>query len=428
MFKKYIQKRLEKYVRKYFLKHPDVKLVVVAGSVGKTSTKMAIATVLSTRFRVRLHEGNHNTGVSAPLAILGIEYPGNIKSVGAWLSVFRAAKKRINDPTDVDVIVQELGIDRVGDMAKFGAYLQPDIAVVSAITPEHMEYFSNIETVAREELSVANFSKLAIINRDDIEGRFADFLTNPAIDTYGSTAAAEYRLEIGEFLLWQGYKGRLFAPEFQAPVPADIHVVGEHSLRPVMAAMAVGVKLGMAVEDVITGVGQIKPVPGRMHLLRGMQGSTIIDDSYNSSPAAAEAALQTLYSIDAPQRIAILGSMNELGATSADEHKALGTLCDPNLLAWVITIGEEAEKYLAPAAKVRGCQVKSFRSALEAGAFAHSVLDDDAVVLVKGSQGDIYAEEAIKVFLHDTEDDTQLVRQSPEWLATKQRFFESFSK
>jgi len=427
MFKRYIQKRLEKYVRQYFAKHPDVKLVVVAGSVGKTSTKMAIATVLATRLRVRLHEGNHNTGLSAPLAILGVEYPSNIKSIGAWLSVFRAAKKRINDPSDVDVIVQELGIDRVGDMAKFGTYLQPDIAVVSAVTPEHMEFFSNIETVAREELSVANFSKLAIINRDDIEGRFADFLTNPAIDTYGSTAAAEYRFEIGEFLLWQGYKGRLFAPEFQAPVPADIHVAGEHSLRPVMAAAAVGVKLGMSVEDIMTGVAQVKPVPGRMNLLRGMQGSTIIDDSYNSSPAAAEAALQTLYSIDAPQRIAILGSMNELGATSADEHKALGSLCDPNLLAWVITIGEEAEKHLAPAAKARGCQVKSFRSALEAGAFAHSVLDDDAVVLVKGSQGNIYAEEAIKVFLHDTEDDKQLVRQSREWLETKQAFFNQFS-
>ena len=69
MFKNYIQKRLEKYVRKYFKAHPDVKLVVVAGSVGKTSAKVAIATVLSERYKVRLHEGNHNTEISAPLAI-----------------------------------------------------------------------------------------------------------------------------------------------------------------------------------------------------------------------------------------------------------------------------------------------------------------------------------------------------------------------
>ena len=401
--------------------------MVVAGSVGKTSTKMAIATVLASRYRVRLHEGNHNTGVSAPLAILGIDYPGNIKSIGAWLSVFRAAKKRIQDKSDVDVIVQELGIDRIGDMAKFGSYLRPDIAVVSAVTPEHMEFFGNIETVAKEELSVANFSKLAIINRDDIEGRFAEFLTNSAIDTYGTTAAAEYRFEIDEFTLQDGYRGHLFAPEIDPSVAAVIHVVGEHSLRPAMAAAAVAVKLGMMPADIATALGDIRAVPGRMNVLRGMLGSTIIDDSYNSSPAAAEAALQTLYSIEAPQRIAILGSMNELGAMSAEAHQMLGTLCDPNLLAWVITIGEEAEKYLAPAAKVRGCQVKSFRSPLEAGAFAHSVLDEDAVVLVKGSQGNIYAEEAIKIFLHDTEDIERLVRQTPEWLATKQAFFDQLT-
>lgn len=427
MFKKYIQKKLEKYVQQYFLKHPEVKLVAVAGSVGKTSAKTAIATVLSGRFRVRLHSGNHNTGVSAPLAILGIDYPTNIKSVGAWLSVFRAAKKRINDPTDVDVIVQEFGIDRVGDMALFSTYLRPDIAVVTAVTPEHMEFFSNIETVAREELSVANFSKLAVINRDDIEGRFADFLTNPAIDTYGTTAAAEYRFETQEFTLEGGYVGNLFAPEFQTPVAATIHLAGEHSLRPAMAAATVAIKLGMLPTEVVAGLANVRAVPGRMNILRGTNDSIIIDDSYNSSPAAAEAAMQTLYSIEAPQRIAILGSMNELGVTSADEHKKLGSMCDPNLLSWVITIGEEAEKYLAPAARARGCQVKSFRSALQAGGFAHSVLDEKAVVLVKGSQGGIYAEEAIKVILHETQEDHELVRQSPQWLATKREFFAQFS-
>ena len=423
MFKKYIQKKLEKYVQQYFLKHPEVKLVAVAGSVGKTSAKTAIATVLSERFRVRLHSGNHNTGVSAPLAILGIDYPANIKSIGAWLSVFRAARKRINEPADVDVIVQELGIDRVGDMALFSTYLRPDIAVVTAVTPEHMEFFSNIETVAREELAVANFSKLAVINRDDIEGRFADFLTNAAIDTYGTTAAAEYRFEIQEFTLEGGYTGNLFAPELQEPVAATIHLAGEHSLRPAMAAATVAIKLGMLPTEVVAGLAKVRAVPGRMNILRGINDSTIIDDSYNSSPAAAAAAIQTLYSIEAPQRIAILGSMNELGATSADEHKKLGAMCDPNLLSWVITIGEEAEKYLAPAARARGCQVKSFRSALQAGGFAHSVLDENAVVLVKGSQGGIYAEEAIKVILHETHEDHELVRQSPEWLATKRDFF-----
>lgn len=426
MFKSFIQKRLENYVRRYFKKHPDVKLVAVAGSVGKTSTKTAIATVLSKKLRVRMLEGNHNTHMSAPLGMLGIEYPENVHNIFAWLRVFAAARKRINAPTDVDVIVQELGTDRPGEIAHFGSYLRPDVGVVTAVTPEHMEFFGSIETVAQEELALANFSELAIINRDDIDGRFADFLTNQNIDTYGTTAAAEFRIEVKDFDPAHGYEGWLVMSGFAETYPADIRVIGEHSLRPIIAAVAVAVKLGMGPHDIVAGVENIVPVPGRMNLLRGISKSMLIDDTYNSSPASAEAALQTLYGIQAPQRIAILGSMNELGESSAKEHETLGHLCDPSLLAWVVTIGSEAEKYLAPAAKARGCQVRSFMSAIDAGAFVRSVLEEEAAVLAKGSQGDIYAEEAIKLLLHSTADDHKLVRQSPRWIATKNAYFSKF--
>jgi UDP-N-acetylmuramoyl-tripeptide--D-alanyl-D-alanine ligase len=427
MFKNYIQKKLENYVREYFLKHPDVKLIAVSGSVGKTSTKTAIATVLASQFNVRMLDNNHNTHLSAPLGILGIEYPENVHSFLQWLAVFRTAKKRVNQPDDVQIIVQELGTDRVGEIPHFGTYLRPAIGVVTAVTPEHMEFFGSIETVAQEELSLANFSELAVINRDDIEGRFADFLTNQAIDTYGTTAAAEYRVEVKDFDIAHGYTASLIAPELKQEVEANVRVVGEHSLRPVCAALTVALKLGMEPQKIAQAIEDITPVNGRMNVLRGFNESILIDDTYNSSPAAASAALQTLYSMQAPQRIAILGSMNELGESSAVEHEALGKLCDPNLLAWVVTIGEEAEKNLAPAARARGCQVKSFHTAIEAGAFVKSVLENRAVVLAKGSQGNIYAEEAVKILLHDTAEDHYLVRQSPSWQVVKRQFFSKFS-
>lgn len=427
MFKTFIQKRLEHYVRQYFIKHPEVKLVAVAGSVGKTSTKTAIATVLSKKFRVRMLEGNHNTHMSAPLGILGIDYPENVHNVIAWLQVFIAARKRVSEPADVDVIVQELGTDRPGEIAHFGTYLRPTIGVVTAITPEHMEFFGNIETVAQEELALANFSELAIINRDDIEGRFADYLTNENVDTYGTTAAAEFRVEVKDFDVEHGYQVWLVMSGYAETYLADVRVIGEHSLRPVCGAVAVAVKLGMSPAEIVAGVEDIVPVPGRMNLMRGAMGSALIDDTYNSSPASAEAALQVLYSMQAPQRIAILGSMNELGASSAKEHEDLGRLCDPGLLAWVVTVGKEAETYLAPAAKARGCQVRSFQSALDAGAFVRSVLEEKAAVLGKGSQGGIYIEEALKMLLHSTKDDHQLVRQSPGWINTKNEYFSKFS-
>jgi UDP-N-acetylmuramoyl-tripeptide--D-alanyl-D-alanine ligase len=425
MLKFIIQLILERYVVKYFKKHPEVKLIVVAGSVGKTSTKRAIATLLSRRFRVALEEGNHNTHLSAPLAILGIEYPDNVKSVKAWISVLRAVRERIKQPTGTDVIIQEIGADHPGDIAHFGKYLRPYIGVVTAVTPEHMEFFKDMDTVAKEELTAANFSELAIINRDDIDGRYAAFLTNANLNTYGTTGVAEYRFETRDFTTESGYDGLVITPEYE-PIPATVKVVGEHSLRPVMGAVAIAVKMGMTTEEIVQGLKLIAPVPGRMNVLKGQKNTIIIDDTYNSSPIAASSALQALYGLQAPQRIAILGDMNELGELSKSEHEALGNLCDPNLLSWVVTIGEQTEAYLAPAARLRGCQVRSFKNAVDAGAFVHSVLEDGAAVLAKGSQGGIYAEEAVKI-LCNMDQSIELVRQSPKWLQIKADFFAKIS-
>ncbi len=423
-YKQKIQKKLEEAVVEYFTVHPEVKLVVVTGSVGKTSTKTAVATMLSQKYRVRLHEGNHNTHMSVPLAILGIPYPENIRSFSAWRQVLKAARARILAPTDVDVIVQELGADTPGDIDHFGTYLRPTIAVVTAVTPEHMEFFKTIDAVAHEELAAANFSELALINRDDIDGAFAQYLTNTNLDTYGTSAAAEYHFEEQDFTVTEGHKGTFVAPGLSEGIQATVNVLGEHNLRPAIAAAAIGLKFGLNTQEITAGLAAIRPIPGRMNMLRGLNGSSIIDDTYNSSPAAAVSAIQTFYGIEAPQRIAVMGSMNELGDSSAAEHEKIGKLFHPDMVEWVITIGEEAEKYLAPAAHAQGCQVKSFQNAVQAGAFAHSVLDKDALVLVKGSQGNVYAEEAVKILLLDQADVSRLVRQSPAWMATKEAFFE----
>lgn len=426
MFKKYIRSRLERYVKKYFRKHPEVKLVAVAGSVGKTTTKIALGTVLSQRFKIRLHEGNHNADISAPLSILGIDYPENIRSLREWARVFKAARHRIRQPSDVDVIIQEVGTDRIGDVPHFGTYITPDIAVVTAVSPEHMEFFGTLDAVAAEELSIVNYSKLGLINRDDIDGQFAQLITNPSIDTYGTSGAAEYAVVADEVTLEGSSHVLLTTPEWGERT-VELGILGEPGARAAAAAAAVGAKLGMSSDEVVAGLKKIKAVNGRMNILRGVDSSVIIDDSYNSSPLAAAASLRVLYQLPAPQKIAVLGSMNELGSLSVEAHDILGSLCDPSQLHYVVTVGDEAAKYLAPAAVRNGCQVMSFKSALEAGAFVHKVMDTQSIILFKGSQGGIYLEEAIKVILHSTDDEAYLVRQSPEWLRKKQAFFESLS-
>lgn len=427
-FRVYVQKKMEGYVVSYFNAHPEIRLVIVAGSVGKTSTKSAVATMLSQRYRVRMHDGNHNTHMSAPLAILGIPYPDNIKSFSQWRAVFRAAEAKILGPPDVDIIVQELGADHPGEIAHFGTYLRPHIAVITAITPEHMEFFKSMEAVAQEELSAANFSQLAIINKDDIDGQYASYLTNQNVHTYGTSDDAEYHFHETAFTLETGHAGELYAPEIQGPVIATINVLGRHNLRPAVAAAVVGIKMGLNPQDIATGLSKVTAVPGRMNLLQGANNSTIIDDTYNSSPVAAESAVQTFYSLESPQRIAIMGSMNELGDSSAAEHEKIGRMFRPDLVDWVVTVGEESEKYLATAARAQGCQVKSFKSAIQAGAFVHSVLKPGALVLAKGSQNAGFVEESVKILMRHPEQNHLLVRQSPAWLAHKEDFFASITE
>ena len=421
MFKKFIQQRIELLAAEYLKKHQP-RLVVVTGSIGKTSTKMAIATVLAEKYRVRMHEGNHNTHMSVPIAILGIDYPEKIRSLTAWIAVWRAAKERINEPKDVDVIIQELGTDAPGDIPHFGTYLHADIAVITAVTNEHMEFFKTIDAVAQEELSVSNFSTLTVINRDDIDGEFVKYVSTSSIDTYGLSGSAEYRFVIEDSKLQDGFKGKLVAPEL-GDIPVTLHVVGEHNIKAAVAAGLVGIKMGVSTEQIAAGLAKVRPVNGRMNLLKGLEDSLLLDDSYNSSALTAVAALQTLYKIQAPQRIAILGSINEMGALSQAEHEKVGNACDPNALAWVVTVGELAEKYLAPAARARGCQVRSFKKAYDAGTFVRRVMEPHSVILAKGSQNGVFTEEALKLLLHTTEEESHLVRQSPAWLKLKQKYY-----
>ena len=421
MFKNFIQKRLESITRRYFKKR-KIKLVVVTGSVGKTSTKMAIATVLAEKYTVRVHEGNHNTHLSAPLAMLGIEYPENVHSVSAWIAVWRAAGIRMRQKDDAEVVVQELGTDHPGDIAHFGNYLRPDIAVVTAVSAEHMEFFETMGAVAKEELSVASFAQLTIVNRDDVSQDYAKYADTHQIDTYGLQEGAEYQMVLQPSSPLEGQIGQLKAPEW-GELPVTLQVISEQGVKAATAAAVVGAKLGLTSQQIAVGVSKVRAVKGRMNLLRGLEGSILIDDTYNASPLAVEAALKTLYAIEAGQRIAILGSMNELGKMSARAHEQAGAYCDPAKLEWVVTIGAEAEKYLAPAAAKKGCQVKSFMSPYDAGGFVHSVLRPGGVVLAKGSQNGVFAEEALKVLLHETEEETSLVRQSPAWLARKSEQF-----
>jgi UDP-N-acetylmuramoyl-tripeptide--D-alanyl-D-alanine ligase len=426
MFKSLIKFRLERYVKKYFKKHPDVKLVTVVGAAGKTTTKIAVAKVLSQKYNVQVEPGNLNTQMAVPLGILGVTYPNPklLHKFSTWREIFKACKYQIKN-SQAQVVVQELGTDHPGEIAHFAKYLKPNVTVMTSIVPEHMEFFKTLEAVADEEFALAPVSGVTLVNADDTPAEFLAKLDPNKTALYGSQPEADYRLTVDAQNQnpLDGYSGKIQAKDQEFDV--KINLVGEHNLRAGLAAASVGLMFDLTPSEIAQGLAAIYPVNGRMNVLKGIRNSTILDDTYNSSPQAAVAALKTLYEIPAEQRIAVLGNMNELGDYSEQGHKTVGEFLDGTYLEWVITMGDMANKYIAPMARQAGLNIQETQTPLEAGAAANKINDPErqTVILFKGSQNGVFLEEAAKILAEESEYG-KLVRQESEWLAKKEYLYE----
>lgn len=423
MFTAFFKSRIRSYVQQYFAVHPEVKLVAVSGSIGKESAKRAIATVVSRNFRVRMRDNLAKTPFEVDLALLGIEMPSRWRVGDMWRAL-RVAKSQLKHPPTVDVIVQDLIADRPGAIAHYSKYIRPDIAVVTSVTPTIMENFGTLDAVAQEQLAVPSIAEYAVINRDDVPSQFATLETNANFNTYGSAGSAEFRVDPDDVGRIADTHAQLVVPDLPV-VDLKIQTVGEHSARPLAAAAACGLKLGMTIGDVVAGLENVLPLPGRMNPLRGLEHTTVVDDSWGMDPDSAVAGLQTLYQFEESSRIAVFGSMYHLMGETQAVHMQLGEVCNPDLLSWVVVTGQPAAEYLAPVARRHGCQVKICRDAIEVAEFVRSVSEERATILIKGSPEDML-EEAVKELVALNEHH-KLVRQSPEWIQYKQGQFSRFA-
>lgn len=392
--------------------------MVVAGSVGKTSTKLAIARLLSTAKRVRYQEGNYNDRLTVPMVVFGHSQPG-LYNLPAYFKIYQANKKAISSSYPFDVLVLELGTEAPGQIEKF-AYLKPDVAVVTAVTPEHMESFKTLDKVAEEELLVVDFADQSLINIDDVP---AKYIGDKLYLSYGQDKEAHFKLaKMGS----KGLEGQDIELELgkMGSLAASTAVLGVAGAKLVLAAAAVGSLMGLTKAQIKDGLKQLKPAAGRMQVLPGLKDSWILDDTYNASPAAALVALDVLYQTKASQRIAILGNMNEMGEYSRKAHEEVGKYCDPKKLDLVVTIGPDANRYLAKAAEQQGCQVETATDPYLAAELVRHRAEPGAIILAKGSQNGVFAEEAVKHLLADPEDAKKLVRQSEYWQSVKRKQFD----
>ncbi len=407
---------LENQVVRLRQKH-KFTVIAVAGGIGKTSTKLAIAHSLEPTRRVIYQTGNYNDRVTVPLVLFGQSLP-NLFNIVAWTKILLANEQAISRPNFYDIAVLEIGTDHPGDIKQF-AYLQPDITVVTAIVPEHMEYFGTLDAVAAEELTVCDFSKQVLIGADNTP---AKYLKGREVLTFGTSKDNDFRASGYNPQGLEATKLKLHL-QHDIALDAQVAIVGQQGVKIVLAAAAAAQLAGLSPTEVSHGLKQIKPFAGRMQVLPGIHGSTIIDDTYNASPVAVKAALDVLYGVTAPQRIAILGNMNELGDYSQEAHTEVGKYCRADKLDLVATIGPNAAKYLAPAALGAGCKVESFDSPYSAGAYVRARLKKSAVILAEGSQNGVFAEESLKVLLAHKADTKKLVRQTASWMRIKRSQF-----
>lgn len=403
-------------LKRLLKKHP-VKVVGVVGSYGKTSTKLALVTVLQKGLRVQYQDGNYNDIVTVPLIFFGQTLPSLLNPI-AWTRVFLANEKQITGAYPYDVVVVELGTDGPGQIAKFSRYLKLDMAVVSSLAYEHMEFFADIDAVAHEELAVQQLSDEIIANADLCDQKYLATITKP-LSTFGRQQGTYTIRDETE----QAGRVHFVIAHGDTQLVAECVNSSRSIVYSATAAAIVAEKVGMSRKQIQSAIAAIQPAPGRMRPLKGIHDVTILDDTYNASPEAVKASLDTLYASPSQHKIALLGNMNELGSFSADAHTDIGNYCDPSKLELVLTLGTDANTYLAEAARQRGCKVVEFTSPYAAGRYLVENLQPNTTVLAKGSQNGVFAEEAVKLILADQQDASQLVRQSAQWQKVKRQQF-----
>jgi len=398
------------------------RIVMVTGSVGKTSTKDAVAAVLAARFYVRKSEKSFNTGFGVPFTILGVENPW--MNPIAWISVLKKAFSLLVLPNHYpNMLVLEVGADRPGDLSRILRIATPEAVVVTRLpeVPVHVEAYASPEEVREEEFSPAyalSAGAPLIVPADDPYARENALRTSARVISYGSAEDATVCVSDADFYEHEGQVAGMKATAVIGDERRSFIVkgsVGTTQLLPAAAALAVARAFEIPFAEALTALENYEPPAGRGRLFAGKNGSVIIDDSYNASPAAVEEALATLKAFPhAARRIAVLGDMLELGRYSVMEHERIATLAADSADV-IVAVGIRARAF---AREPKDAEVTQFDNARAAAQALPDLVREGDVVLVKGSQS-VRTERIVEALLADPADSMKLVRQSKGW---KRRF------
>lgn len=407
---------LQVFARIVIAKYKPI-IVMVTGSVGKTSTKDAVAAALGSHYYLRASEKSYNSEFGVPLTILGAKNPW--ENASAWIRVFQEALALILLPNHYPrLLVLEVGADRPGDLAKILRIAAPDAVVVTKLpdVPVHVEAYASPQAVRDEEFRPAYAlgagCPLIISSDDEHAVKMAERL-NANVVTVGYAAHSGVRIDTPIYTdAGMEATGHSCGNTYTLRAA---HALGTAQLYAPAMALALATTLHMTAEQALEGLTAYVPPPGRARVLKGVRGSLLIDDSYNSSPSAVVEALRGLSLVPGNRRIAVLGDMLELGRYSVEEHQKIGRLVREHA-DMLVTVGSrsQASQQAAQEAGMETECVQGFATAVEAAHALREIVQEGDVVLIKGSQG-MRMERVVEQLLMDPRDARLLVRQDKEW-------------
>ena len=344
------------------------RLIAITGSAGKTTTKETIAAFLETRFAVVKNKGNLNNHIGLPLSLMQLrERP--------------------------DVAVMELGMNHAGEISTLVAIAEPDVRVWTNVGDAHLGFFASPDAIAdakAEILERATADSLLVCNADDarVMARVNSFPGRTV--TFGTSPHADVRATDVEDRGLDGMRARIVARS-RGEQLVETPLLGRGNLSNVLAAAAVALEGGIALADIAAVAARLTPADRRGAVRRLRGGIVLIDDSYNSSPAALQRALEVVArEARARRRVAILGEMLELGGHASRLHAESGAVAAASGLGLLLAVGGAPAKEMAAAAVAAGMPsdaVAYFETSDAAATAAARLVRDGDVVLVKGSRG-----------------------------------------
>ena len=354
------QSALTDYARSIIARR-QVEVVGITGSLGKTSTKEAVASVLGAAWPVFKNHGSYNGRFGLPIAL------GRLAE-GQRLAVL------------------EMASDSYDEIRHLAEITRPRIGVVTSVSQSHLELFGTLDDIAREKgrlVEALPAEGKAILNYDDPRVRAMAGRTRASVLTYGLDPGADLHGD-GVTVTPQGTT--LVAHYCGESAPLRLPLLGAHHAYTALAAAAVGLTYGLPWTQIAEGLAKVQPLPGRTRLLPGINGCQLLDDSYNANPQSALAALDTLSALPARRRIVVLGDMAQLGHYAEGGHRLVGRRC-AQVADLLVTKGELARIAAdeAHSAEMPGEQVQMAYTTQDALRLLQPQLGPGDLVLLKGS-------------------------------------------